>query len=172
MKQLITIFLITIVTFHVSAQKKYASKNIVVKGRITQTSDYCGGAQPTEEILNELRSKQPVEGKIIYIRQVSTSKTANQIIKKVVTDARGNFKVVLKSGYTYHFVEEWKHKPLEIPKDTEFVTWDENCFKTRYNTPDYILKVKTKGNPVVAINYHTPCFYRPYCGNYTGPLPP
>jgi hypothetical protein len=172
MKQFIIIFLITLGAIHLSAQKKYVSKNIVIKGRITQTSDYCGGAQPTEEKLAELRSKQPVEGKIIYIRQVNSSKKANPIIKKVMTDARGNFKVVLRSGFTYHFIEEWKHNPLEIPRDTEFVKWDENCFKTRYKTPDYILKVKSKGNSMVSINYHNPCFYRPYCGNYTGPLPP
>ena len=127
---------------------------------------------PTEEMLALLKSPHPNEQKTIYIKMGSVNKASAAIVKKVITDDQGNFTVVLKSGLVYSFVEEWKSKPLEIPRDTEFTKWDPQCFRERYAKADFVLRVKNSGNPMVIINYHTPCFYRPYCGEYNGPLPP
>jgi hypothetical protein len=47
-----------------------------------------------------------------------------------------------------------------------------NCLREHYRSADLIFTVKTKGNQLIKINFHQPCFYKPYCGEYTGPLPP
>ncbi len=168
-------FLMLFCLLFVQLQTVYAKthrKNVTIKGHITRTSDYCGGAMPTEEMLAQLKSPRPDEGRIIYVRIGSVNKATATIIKKVVTDANGDFTVVLKSGVVYSFVEEWKGKPLKIPEDTEYTKWDARCFRERYAKSDFVLKVKPSKNALVTINYHTPCFYRPYCGDYSGPLPP
>ncbi len=159
-------------TITISGASKIIHKNITVKGHITQTLDYCGGAMPSPEVLSLLKTPQAFAQKVIYIKIGSSNKESATVVKKLMTDEQGNFSVVLTSGMVYSFVEEWKGGPLQIPKDTEYTKWDPACFRERYSKADFVLKVKNTGNPVVNINYHKPCFYRPYCGEYSGPLPP
>ena len=93
-------------------------------------------------------------------------------IKKVMTDSNGLFTVKLKKGYTYQFLEEWQCLNFKMPQQTQWVKWDEKCFRERYATPNYVLNTKKTKQNIITFNYHQPCFYNPYCGNYSGPLPP
>ncbi len=145
---------------------------VKVSGHITQTSDYCGGARPSDELLENLKKPSPLENKIIFIKIGTANNSSIKYFQKVITDSNGDFVVTLKAGMTYCFIEEWKQKKLLIPEDTKYLTWDAKCLEARYHTADFVLKVKRIKNPIITINYHNPCFYSPYCGTYTGPLPP
>jgi len=148
-----------------------AQSSVLVKGSVTSTQDYCGGAAPSPEILKELASEKPLANKVIYIRIYSKNKKALNF-KQVKTNAEGKFELKLQVGQTYYFVEEWKAKPFRLPENTQNTTWDIACLKKRHSTPDYILKVSRSAMPEIHINYHIPCFYAPYCGTYSGPMPP
>lgn len=149
-----------------------AQKTVVIKGYISHTEDYCNGAAPTPEMLAELATEKPDPAKIIYVKIGTSNKSTNKLVKKIKTDANGRFELYLKSGLTYYFVEEWKAKVFKAPKNIHEITWDIQCLRKRYASPDFVLKVKASNNPEVHINYHKTCDFRPYCGSFSGPLPP
>ena len=149
-----------------------AQKSVLIKGYVTHTEDYCNGAAPTPEILEELAAEKPASGKIIYVKIGSINKSTTKLVKKIKTDASGRFELYLKPGLTYYFVEEWKAKVFKAPQNTNEITWDIQCLRKRYACPDFVLKVKASNNSEVHINYHKVCDFRPYCGSFSGPLPP
>lgn len=158
-------------TFCLSAQRTSKGSLMTVKGKVTTTADYCGGAAPSEEMLDELRKPKPAVRKLIFVKYGVSNDEKTRVVKRIMTDERGEFQVQLKKGFDYQFVEEWKAMPFKVPENTEWTTWDAACLKKRYQTPDAVLRKKQR-NQLVSINYHQPCFYRPYCGTYSGPLPP
>lgn len=161
------LFLLLMSSLTINAQSK-----VSVKAYITSTEDYCGGARPSDEMLHELSTEKPLADKVVYIKMGTVNKSTNKTVKKVKTDANGRFEALLTPGVTYYFVEEWKAKVFVSPKNSREVVWDIACLRKRYATPDFILKVKSGKNPEVHINYHQNCSYKPYCGDYSGPLPP
>ncbi len=168
----ILILLFLFGTSHAQKQKRTKTTYTLVKGIITTTTSYCGGARPSEEIMEELQKPKPAKGKTIYIKYGSKNVSKLKIIRKIVTNELGEFEVKLKRGFIYQFMDDWKSKPFLTPQNTEFVVWDINCLKSRFATPDFILDLKKNNGGLVEINYHQPCFYNPYCGEYSGPLPP
>jgi hypothetical protein len=151
------------------AQKKGGS--ITIKGKVTTTADYCGGAAPSEEMLERLRTPQPAVRKVILVKYGTVNAENLRVVKRIVTDSNGHFSVTLKKGFDYQFVEEWKAQPFRVPANTEFVKWDAACLQKRYATPDAVCRKKQRGG-TVDMNFHQPCFFHPYCGGYSGPLPP
>jgi hypothetical protein len=149
-----------------------AQRKVSVKAYITATEDYCGGARPSDEMLRDMSTEKPLSDKVLYIKIGTVNKSTNKTVKKVKTDVNGRFEVMLSPGVTYYFIEEWKSKVFIAPKNTHEITWDISCLRKKYATPDFILKVKPVNNQEVHINYHQNCSYRPYCGQYSGPLPP
>ncbi|MBK7762453.1 MAG: hypothetical protein IPI46_03665 [Bacteroidetes bacterium] len=171
MKYIYLLLFFCFIGWNAEAQSKVYNY-VTIKGIVTETSDYCGGAMPNEQVLEALKTPQPIAGKTIYIKIGSKNSEGKAIYKKLITDSAGCFKVRLKSGQTYCFVEEWKSKKFIIPKDTDEVKWDAECLRKRFQTADYLLTVKSSRNGMVKINFHNRCFYKPYCGEYTGPIPP
>jgi len=154
------------------AQTKGRPQFVEIKGLVTQTADYCGGARPNEEILAELSKPKPLANHIIYVKVGRVNESTKPVYRKIRCDENGRFKIQLRVGTTYSFLDEWKGIPFLAPANTEFVTWDIACLKERFESPEFVLKVKKKNNPLVSIQLHKPCFYKPYCGQYSGPLPP
>ncbi|MBL7764528.1 MAG: hypothetical protein JNJ58_00405 [Chitinophagaceae bacterium] len=153
-------------------QNRKGVRMVTVKGKVTQTADYCGGARPTDEMLEKLNAPHPLASKTIYIKIGAMNADKSKVYKKVVTDEEGRFTVKLPAGRVYSFVEEWKSGPYKKPQPQQFVEWDLACWRKKYLEPDFVLNLKTRKFPDVEINYHQRCFYSPYCGQYSGPLPP
>lgn len=172
MTRYLLLFVCIFSQFNLIAQKKKVVKNVIIRGHITQTSEYCGGAVPSPQTLASLETPAPLAQKSIFIKIGSTNSGDKPVFKKVVTDDNGDFKISLKPGLTYSFVEEWKSGPMKYPANTEFVKYDHQCYSKEYSKPDFVLKVKKAVNPIVKINYFNPCFFHPFCGEYSGPLPP
>lgn len=172
MKNNSLLLLILLCTHAAFALKKGSAKLVSIQGQITQTAAYCGGAQPSEEMLQQMAKPKPFPNKEIVIKIGPKNKVGNAVYKRIVTDQDGKFTVRLKSNMVYCFIEDWKAKPFKVPQNTEFVQWDAACLYERYLLADYVLKVQNKENALVQINFHKPCFFNPYCGTYSGPLPP
>ena len=149
-----------------------AQTSVWLKGYVTTTQNYCGGAAPSPELLADLATPKPLAHKVLYIKLGAQNNSKSVVLKKVISDDSGRFVVQLRVGQTYCFIEDWKAQPFVLPQNTETVVWDIHCLRQRYAQADYVIRVKKKDNSTLAINYVIPCFYAPYCGTYTGPLPP
>lgn len=167
MKKWIFFYILLIFTNNLHAQKL-----VLVRGYITSTEDYCNGARPSDEMLQDVATEKPYANKTIYVKVGTLNKSSNKLFKKVKTNADGRFEIWLKPGVSYYFVEEWKGKLFVAPRNTKEIKWDITCLRKRYATPDYVIKVTTNNNPEIQINYHKQCAFNPYCGNFSGPLPP
>lgn len=163
----VIIILLTFFNIPSNAQSK-----VCIKGYVTSTEDYCGGARPSDEMLQDLSTPKPFANKVIYVKMGTVNKNSNKTVKKLTTDANGRFSVMLSPGNTYYFIEEWKAKVFVTPKNTRELVWDIPCLRKRYASPDFVIKLKKGANPEVQINYHQNCSHNPYCGQFSGPLPP
>lgn len=148
-----------------------ATQLITIKGRVMQTSDYCGGAEPGPEQLKRMNSPAPVPQFKLFIKRGTVNSSKAKVYKTVTTDANGNFEVQLPPG-NYVFVEESKSKPFVAPKNNATTEWNVNCLRENYAKPDYLLKVSGERKDTITINYHRYCSYAQPCMNYHGSLPP
>lgn len=149
-----------------------AQATVWVKGYVTYTQKYCGGAAPSPELLASLNQAKPLAHKIIYVKKGAINSAKARWVAKISTDDSGRFALKLRVGQTYSFVEEWKGKSFVVPQNTSNVVWDIQCLRQRYAQADYVLKVNEVDNNMIHINYLIPCFYAIDCGTYMGPLPP
>ena len=109
-----------------SAQKN-KGKMYILTGTITQTTQYCGGAQPAQEMLNDLEKPQPLADKILWIRSGKANNLSKPLLK-TKSDSYGNFTIILPAG-KYCIIEESKGKRFVPKSDDEVYEWDNDCLK-------------------------------------------
>ncbi len=151
-----------------SGRKPAATRT--VSGKVVETNDYCGGAAPTEEMLEWLRKEKPVPRKELFVR-AGTANGSSRILLKFTTDAEGNFKISLPSG-DYCIIEESKREPPKVPH-TSKGAWNAagsqpTCLQKWYGTCDKTLTVGQQDLKDVLIKFHRTC--NPPCT--TGGPPP
>jgi hypothetical protein len=61
------------------SQKKIGSAEVPVIMLITQTHSYCGGAEPPDELLQELATPRPLSGITFYIKNSETNNSKPQL---------------------------------------------------------------------------------------------
>lgn len=166
----ILFFIFSIIFFpSIACAKK---KTVTVTIYVTQTSDYCGGAAPSEEILQRLATPMPLPGKTICIKNGVRNYATNPVYKTVVADENGKIVIELPYNKIFSLWDQSKTKPFVLPPNTQYLQWDRACLYQKYMTPEKVIKTSKKENIEISINFHNACFYRPYCGTYSGPLPP
>lgn len=156
-------------------QEKY---EVVISATTTQV--YCGGARPTEEILEELRTPIPAPNVFLYLRKGDTNFIQNEIDYQFKTDDSGRVEVNLPTG-TYSIVFENKkdvsvyNELLEkYGKETSYQTAiDTNCLNAYFKQPNAILTVEENGENAITVNRQMRCTAtRIPCSHYKGALPP
>jgi hypothetical protein len=150
---------------------KCARKLYIITGVVTSTKTYCGGAAPSNDILQQYRTPQPIGGKLLYIKKGAENKKKAKIIGKFKSNADGTFTVKLPAG-TYCIVEESKAQEFKAPADNKEHEWNKQCLLEAWAQCDYQLVVTNKNISEVKINYHTDCFYSMPCCKYKGAFPP
>lgn len=146
----------------------------IVSGKVTQTFTYCGGAMPTQEILDKLATPIPFPKKNFYIRKGNMNTEKAAIIMEFMTDENGNFSLQLAPGI-YSIIQEAQAKPLNL-KDylKENIKVDDDCLKAWWAKPYYLLEIKNDDITELNFTFHHPCFISGEipCMRYTGPMPP
>lgn len=156
-------------------------KTFQLSGNITFTSDYCGGARPSENMLERLATPTPYQGKVFYIRSGERNNLNSPILYTVVTDSTGHYSVSLPPG-NYCMIDEFR-------KDTSFildvykrdptlqpnylVVHDKECLQNWFNSCFYGFTILDTDVSNINFNIHRSCF-RPEgvpCIDYNGPLP-
>ncbi|MCO5947049.1 hypothetical protein [Mucilaginibacter flavidus] len=151
------------------AHKKGKHK-FLVTGSIMQTVGYCGGARPTQQILDSCNKPRGIRFAKLFVRSGRVNIEGAPIIKTIDADEKGNFKVSLPAG-SYCLVEEWKSGPFKLPLNDSRHTVDSACYRNLYNTCDFELKVTNENIHNLKITFHRACFYKQPCISYSGRLP-
>ena len=168
-KQIQLLFFVLLLTnSHLATSQTYA-----IKGTVQQTSPYCGGAKPTQEIIENLAIPKPFANKLFYIRQGKKNNTRNKILKKFTTDSNGNFSFKLPKG-VYSIIVEEQLQPIKS-KDyiNRFQTVDDSCLQAWWQKPYYVLIVQKNNKPLL-FTFHHRCYINNDipCITYTGPKHP
>ncbi len=149
---------------------KKSSRTRVLSGRVVQTSSYCGGANPSQEILEELRKQKPYPNKTLFVRAGTVNDLAKPILQRFASDAEGNFKISLPPG-DYCIVEEAKKdKPAapDFSKENEelaksggggeaYRLTSLECLKQWSGTCDKTIKVEKRNVTGMVIEFHHGC---------------
>ncbi len=161
MKHLLFNFIMVLISFtNAFAQ----NTNITIE--FTQTSDYCGGAAPSEEMLEELKTPQPMGRIIFYI--VKGSKHSYKAYKRVLTSEMGDVELSLPKGKYAIFSEKQMKKFVKL-NDSETQLWDNKCLKEKHFTP--LLIINTYKANQFKLNIHNKCFYSQDCAKFIGQMP-
>ncbi len=146
---------------------------------VTRTDSYCGGARPTDEILNAITSPKPLADKEIFIRPGSVNNTEDKILGQGVSDKngivvlnlpKGNYHLVFSNKSDRSFSEELLKTYEE--KSQNYSAINKACLEEWLKQPELLFEVKAK-DAVFTVNWNQPCpWHAVPCVNYTGPLPP
>lgn len=176
----IAFFMVILLSGCVSGRKKNPSRNELFKVEvmITQTTSYCGGARPSEEILQDLNTLRPAPGLKFFIGK-GDSNNGSDFVTSSITDESGKAVVELSEGNYYLVFEdktEANKKTLLTSYRTEtrdYSAIDVSCLEAWFVAPEATFDVqKNKVRPVV-LNHHIPCSWSAVpCVEYRGPLPP
>lgn len=149
-------------------------RRVRVSGTVFETRSYCGGANPSDEILEAVQRPRPLARHEIYIRAGSTNALTSTVLLKLTTDVKGNFQVKLPEG-VYCVIEAAKRDPLKAPDFTAenrklaktdpaaipFSLTSPECLTEWWRTCDQVLRVGKKNLTGVRIELHRGC--RPPC---------
>lgn len=164
-KSIIGAIILSIWIQTIRAQKTIKS-DISVEITITQTEQYCGGAAPPKEMLDELNRPKPYVNKTLYIRK-DTNDLDAAILYKLTTDTKGKALVKLKPG-RYSIVDEnKKDRALYNSLMTKYKEGteragpiDQDCLMRYMSTPDFVVIVKKEARRTRAkayFNYFHSC---------------
>jgi hypothetical protein len=135
----------------------------VISGTVVQTSDYCGGIAPPEEMRESLRKEKPYPRKELFVRGGTINKYSQPVLERFVSDEEGRFKISLPPG-VYCVIEATKKDELKLPATTkgnrpadQSSTTDKDCLEKWYHTCDNTLKIGKQNLKGVVIKFHHTC---------------
>ncbi|MCZ8197502.1 MAG: hypothetical protein O9267_07840 [Flavobacterium sp.] len=130
MKNLILTYLIAFCFLACSSTSE--TKNQIVNGFIKNNSEYIGGANPPESLLEGLAIYQPSANQHFYVRNLANYAPFTPFVTSFTTDANGNYNINLPVG-NYAIIGQEKHdfelNPYAL-SSCEYI-----------QTPDFILNV-------------------------------
>ncbi len=142
------VYFFAILVFH--ACLPTASTSFLVKGTIEYNSNYCGGAAPPQELLDELAIYRNAVNEKYYIRKGNTNTPFTPVFSSFTTDSSGNYSVYLPIGnYAVISQEKYNMEQGEIS--------DSSC--TYLLTPDFTITVTNASNQIHNKKYTKTCSY-------------
>ena len=159
---------------NVIEHSKTTRQSYLISGQVTQTSSYCGGARPSQEMLDQIATPVAYPNKKFYIRKGKTNSLNNNFLKSFTTDKDGNFTIRLRKGIYSIILEEQLKEINSADYTSTNQQVDTSCIKEWWSKPYSILEVKNKNITQLNFNFHHRCFVTNDipCLNYVGPMPP
>lgn len=157
----------------VDAQAK-RKKLYEVSGKLLITSEYCGGARPTEEMEAEFARPKPYQGKTLYVRKGRDNDPRKKTVLKVTSNENGEFNFWLAPG-KYILIQEEQVNCLDTAMfKGEYLSADPACLKAWWQKPLAILEVRKNKIEGLEFFFHRACFVSTDipCVRYNGPTPP
>lgn len=150
-------------------------KTFKVTGHILVQGQYCGGAAPSQQILDEAQRPRPMANQGFLIRGGGTNMLGKSMVTRTRTDANGNFSVDLAPG-TYCMVLEEKESARQrgFYDNTNYVI-DRKCDDKWLTTCDLSFTVADKPVSGLRLTFQKKCYIDNTlspCVTWNGPLPP
>jgi len=147
-----------------------------VSGTLTQSSNYCGGAAPSQEQLDWHHTPRPYQS-MIYVKKASDSHWEQAVIDSARTDENGYFEFWLEPGeYTVLLAEQNDKNYMNkvLASGNKYLMVDETCVRDWFSKGLFHVSVSNEFVEDLNHNFSSACFV-PYaipCLTYTGPYPP
>ncbi|MBX7241206.1 MAG: hypothetical protein K1X92_05600 [Bacteroidia bacterium] len=129
-------------------------KNLTIKGKVLITQDYCGGAAPSPEVLQSLKTEQAYANQIICIKKWKEDFSAEPVLQEITTNENGVFSTTLPIGKYALFIKE---KTQDFSKGIMAKFGNTPKCKTWQNTPDLTLEVTKKSKKLQTFRFHIKC---------------
>lgn len=148
-----------------------------ISGKILQVGSYCGGAAPSEEMLEEMRKPFPYPTKTLHVRKGTANNSKMPILADIHPDKDGNYNIQLPAG-TYCVIVDEQVDALDLNQYNQpanaYLNADLECLKDWWSKPYYLLVVKNKDITGLDFSFQRRCFCDSDipCLNYSGPMPP
>lgn len=156
------------------AQSK-SKKTYKVSGQVTQSFNYCGGARPSEEMLNNLTKSTPYVAKVFYVKKGKENSLKNAVILKFVIDSAGKFSFNLPAGvYSIIQAEQLQKINYKTLSKISNVTFDKLCLEKWWKQPYHQFELTDKEITGLKFHFNHACFVNSDmpCLQYVGPMPP
>lgn len=166
----------------IAACKRPVSKQAeekLVSGTILQTEAYCGGAAPSQQMLDELRMPKPLAGKTIYLKRGQENDPEAPVVASATSDQRGEFSLSLASGW-YVVVDESKKDKASYnymlanfaKESAQYSPVDRKCLDQWIGEADLVFEVADTDLSGVNITFHKPCSWNSFpCVRFIGKRP-
>jgi hypothetical protein len=145
-----------------------------VTGQVLHTRAYCGGAAPSEEMMERYRTPLPLPGLTLYLRSGRTNITTRAILDSTTTDAEGRFTFNLPAG-EYCIITKARIKPPS-PADYDRSMYEivDDCVEELIVVCDATFSVADQDVEGLGLQLHKECFKEDFnpCVRYIGPMPP
>lgn len=151
-------------------------KTFRVSGEIKYSESYCGGARPTDAMLEELARLKPYEGKELYVIKGTKNEENKTICDTIISDSEGKFELNLPAGeYCIIQSAQLDKKVFNYcDNKNDEIEADRKCLEAWWPTCFYSFSVNESPIDSIQLIFHRPCFLPEGipCLNYTGPMPP
>lgn len=144
-----------------------------ISGKVEQKFNYCGGARPTKELLENFAKPKPFSDKTFYIKEGTTNTEKAKVITSFTTKADGSFSFQLPKGVYSIIVTEQLQTIKATDLQNKSFKVDEQCLQNWWKTAFYVLDIKNQNIPDLYFIIEHRCHIKldiP-CINYIGPLP-
>jgi hypothetical protein len=151
-------------------------KEYTVKGVLTSTSTYCGGAAPDPAYERELHTPRPYRC-WVYVRKGHVNKEKDPIIDSAFCDSTGTFELTLPPGkyvLVNHYQKDEQVMNSARKMDGQYLQVDHICLIGWFRSGLFQIEVVDKDITDLNYNFGDRCFV-PYpipCMSYMGPYPP
>lgn len=133
---------------------------------ITETTPYCGGANPPEHILEKAREKRIPDGEKFYIIKGCRNYKGRTIVKAFVVSSSGKEFHNLKPG-CYSIIDDFGYNKISTNNDL----YDLECLKKLWEKPLFTFQVLKRKDSTYAFNIAEPCPYSHPCYKGQAALP-
>lgn len=148
----------------------------LVRGQVMVVGQYCGGAAPSEEMMEEFRTPRPLADYPVMIHYGSDHRGTHNGRWLLQTDAQGYWEVKLSAGdYCLVAGEKTKSNPKVPQRQEGYLEVDARCYAEWLETCDQTFHVGFEEmKEDILLTLYAKCFIPGYdpCSQYTGPLPP
>ena len=155
------------------------TKNISVSGVVYQTEAYCGGAAPTQRMLDELQRPKALAGKNLYFKAGKENDPDAPVVAEATSNDSGGFSVSLAPGW-YVIVDENKKDKASYnymvanfeTQTAQYSAIDKKCLDSWVVKPELVFEVTEGAGEPVNVTFHKPCSWNSFpCVKFIGERP-
>ncbi len=133
---------------------------------ITKTHPYCGGANRTEEYLDNKLKKEIAAGEMFYIIKGKENTTNRKVIRSFSMGAANSGCINLPPGI-YSIINKFSYQKLIINANN----FDRECIEKLWATPLFSFTVYKKKCDTISFNITLPCEYDKPCAKLNNDIP-